>query len=247
MKILCLLLCLSFAAQAQQNLDLYLLIGQSNMAGRGRADGYLLPADSLWMQDKKGSWVPAKEPFHYDKPAAGTGLAGSFATLMLKENKRPIGLIPAAVGGTAIRYWKPAAQDPATGLFPYDDVVARARTAMQSGKLKAILWHQGESDTERTEEYIEAFTTLMKNLHKDLGIPLGSIPVLIGETGEFGDKIESRKRINTVLNSIPQRLPYVLMVHSTGLTHTGDYTHFDSAALRILGERYARALLSARH
>lgn len=246
MKKLILFLCLSITVQAQNNLDLYLLVGQSNMAGRGTLDNYLLPSDSLWMLAKDLSWVRAKEPFHYDKSAAGAGLAASFARIILSKDKHPIGLIPAAVGGTSIRYWRSGAQDPATGLYPYDDAIRRAKVALKHGKIKAILWHQGESDTERTASYVQEFISLVDNLHRDLDLPLGSIPVIIGETGEFGDKSNSRQRINAVIREIPNRLPFVKVVTSEGLTHNGDFTHFDTPALRELGKRYAEVLLRFR-
>lgn len=242
MKKLLILLCLSVAAQAQQHL--YLLIGQSNMAGRGTLDQYPLPADSLWVLGKDLQWAPAKEPFHYDKPAAGAGLAASFAKDMLKYDKRPIGLIPAAVGGTSIRYWAPGVQDPATGLYPYDDAILRTKAALNHGQLKGILWHQGESDAERSANYLEEFSNLMVRLHQDLNLPLGSIPVIIGETGDFK---ESRKKINAEIRRIPSHLSFVKLVSAQGLTHTGDATHFDTPALRELGRRYAEALRQARN
>jgi hypothetical protein len=246
MKKLLFLLCLSVATQAQQTLDLYLLIGQSNMAGRGSVDDYPLPSDSLWVLAKNLTWKIAKEPFHYDKTAAGAGLAASFAKSILRIDKRPIGFIPAAVGGTSIRYWQPGAKDPATGLYPYDDAVLRAKTALKDGTLKGILWHQGESDTERAQTYVQEFIALMETLHRDLGIPLGSVPVIAGETGEFGDKLASRQRLNAEIGLLPLRLPFVKVVSSQGLTHNGDFTHFDTPALRELGKRYADAFLSFR-
>jgi hypothetical protein len=247
MKKIIVFLCLSITAQAQQNLDLYLLIGQSNMAGRGTLDDYLLPTDSLWVLAKDLNWDKAKEPLHYDKSAAGAGLAASFAKTMLSIDKQPIGLIPAAVGGTSIRYWRAGAQDPATGLHPYDDAILRAKIALKHSKIKAILWHQGESDTERAESYVQEFMTLMENLHRDLDLAPGSVPVIMGETGEFGDKLRNRQRINAAIREVPNHLPYVKVVSSAGLTHIGDYTHFDTPALRELGKRYAEVLLRFRN
>src|SRR4051794_15628276 len=93
-----------------RNLDLFLLIGQSNMAGRGvigPEDRALLPG--IWVQMKDLSWKPAVDPLHYDKPdIAGVGLGRSFARALTAD--RPgasIGLIPAAFGGSALDEWKP--------------------------------------------------------------------------------------------------------------------------------------------
>ena len=69
-------------------LELYLLIGQSNMAGRGALDTQSTIANKdIFMLDKSGNWVIAKDPLHFDKPSAGVGPGLSFAQTMLSENK----------------------------------------------------------------------------------------------------------------------------------------------------------------
>lgn len=50
-----------------------------------------------------------------------------------------IGLVPTAVGGTALRRW-------IKGGDLYEQAVARARVAAQTGVIRGVLWHQGESD-----------------------------------------------------------------------------------------------------
>src|SRR5215218_6673519 len=85
-----------------RNLDLFLLIGQSNMAGRGAIgaeDRTVLP--QVWVQAKDLSWKPAVDPLHYDKPEiAAAGLGRSFArSLLAARPGASIGLIPAAFGG----------------------------------------------------------------------------------------------------------------------------------------------------
>lgn len=232
--------------EKKEDLDLYLLIGQSNMAGRGKADQYFLNSDSIRVLDAYHQWQGAKEPLHFDKRAAGTGLAASFAMQVLPFSKKRIGLIPCAVGGTSITSWKPGAVDPATGKKPYDEMVARASEALKSGKIKAILWHQGESDTapQRSAAYRENFEKLMNDIHHDLGIERGSVPVIIGELGIFPqpeNRQEGRMKINETLHELASTYSYMACVSSAGLTHVGDHTHFDTPALRELGLRYAAA------
>jgi len=238
---------LTYSQEKPDNLDLYLLIGQSNMAGRGAPDDYVLNGDSILVLNAGQQWQPAREPIHFDKPAAGTGLAASFAMTLLPSSLNRIGLIPCAIGGTSISAWKAGAVDPATGKRPYDEAIAHATEALRSGKIKAILWHQGESDTQpqRTATYRTDFEKLMENLHHDLGITPGSIPVIVGELGIFpheGNHHEGRRKINEVLHELACRHSYITCVSSAGLNHVGDYTHFDTASLRELGRRYAEAL-----
>lgn len=236
----------SFTQEKTEDLDLYLLIGQSNMAGRGQPDHYSLKGDSIRVLDAQNQWQPAREPFHFDKPVAGTGLAASFAMEILPFSKKRIGLIPCAVGGTSITSWRTGAVDAATGKKPYDEALARAKEALKSGRIKAILWHQGESDTapQRRAAYRENFEKLMNDLHHDLGIERGSVPVIIGELGIFpqdGNRHEGRMKINETLHELACSYSYITCVSSSGLTHGGDHTHFDTPALRELGRRYAAA------
>ena len=141
MRITIFLVAALFAAvcAASGEMDVYLLMGQSNMAGRGAlaAEDRAAP-EGIVKLDASGKWVPASEPIHFDKPVAGAGLAASFA----KRVARPgvaVGLVPCAVGGTPLARWMP-------GADLYKAAVARAKIAQKSGTIRAILWHQGEGD-----------------------------------------------------------------------------------------------------
>lgn len=230
----------------QQDLDLFLLIGQSNMAGRGKLDSLPVKSDSILVLNKNNQWVVAVEPLHFDKPVAGAGLAFSFATELLKTSTRKIGLIPCAVGGSSIDAWMPGASDKATGTMPYDDAIRRALQALKSGKLKGILWHQGESDSNEkaVPYYEEKFYTLLRNLSKDLDLNLDNIPVITGELGTFYTGQEKNReglKINGIFHGVAGKQKNVYCVSSSGLTDKGDATHFDTPSLREFGKRYAEA------
>ena len=124
---------------------IFLLVGQSNMAGRGTVEAEDRVGDQhVLMLDRNGQWVPAVEPMHFDKATAGVGPGRAFGIALARhDTTRLIGLVPAAVGGTSIVWWEPGAEDPATKTHPYDDAIRRARIAMQEGELAGIIWHQG--------------------------------------------------------------------------------------------------------
>ena len=55
--------------------DVYLLVGQSNMAGRGRlSDDAPIPNERIEKLDNSGKWVPATEPLHYSAWVEGGDL-----------------------------------------------------------------------------------------------------------------------------------------------------------------------------
>ena len=171
------------ATNQKENFHIYLLMGQSNMAGRGLVE----PVDTMThprvlMLDKDNRWVPAKNPIHFDKPIAGTGLGLTFGKLMADENDDiTIGLVPCAKGGSSINHWFPDSLHPATSTYPYNEMIAKAKKAMTDGTLKGILWHQGEADTKSASDvqgYRDKFNSMLNLLTSDL--KLKSIPTVTG-------------------------------------------------------------------
>jgi hypothetical protein len=231
--------------QSSPKLQLFLLAGQSNMAGRGTVEPEdRRPHPRVWSLERQEQWVPAVEPLHFDKPIAGVGPGRSFGIAVADaEPGANIGLVPVAVGGSPIAAWEPGAVHAQTGSKPYNDAIRRIRVAKQSGEFKAILWHQGENDScaAATPDYEAKLTTLIGRLRTELQNP--ALPVLIGQLGRFADApwSESRATIDAVHQRIARELPNVAFVSSSGLVHKGDRVHFDSASARELGRRYADA------
>ena len=98
--------------------DVYLLLGQSNMSGRGTltADNEL-PSDGVVKFTKDMKWEPATEPLHFDGKRCGAGLAMSFARRMsASAPERTIALVPCAVGGTPLSRWCPGGDRKSTRL-----------------------------------------------------------------------------------------------------------------------------------
>ncbi|PRD56639.1 sialate O-acetylesterase [Sphingobacterium gobiense] len=233
----------SLSPTIDTNFHLYLLAGQSNMAGRGKVDSISEIIDSAILTlDRNSIWVYAKDPIHFDKSFAGVGPGLRFAQTMLSKEQDStirIGLIPCAVGGTSIDRWFAGQQDPVTKAFPYDDAIRRAKIAMKRGVLKGILWHQGEADNAevRAAQYQDKLARLVQNFRNDLS---GDFPFVVGEIGHF----KSRLPINDVLNQTPRFIPNSAVVSAEGLKDVGDGTHFNTWSARLLGQRYAEAMCS---
>lgn len=238
-------ICSFCSAQPKEGVDtnfhLYLLAGQSNMAGRGPLDSLCKETNpQIWMFDKKNKWVPAKDPVHFDKPeSAGVGPAIAFAKEMIKDNKNiRIGLIPCAWGGSSIKVWQPDSSY-INHSHPYDDAIGRTKEAMKYGVLKAILWHQGESDNNQqaVANYMDRITVLINGFRTEFNSP--NLTFIAGEIGRFGKGVPP---VNNVIDEIPNRIPFTSTVSSDGLKDKGDKLHFDAASARELGKRYATAL-----
>jgi hypothetical protein len=242
-------------------LRIFLLMGQSNMAGFGcaRSDDPWQPGDgdplpgvlSLGGQCTLKSaiprgwtcWRPAAHPLHLNQGSAAFSLALPFATRLREEMPdRMIGLIPCAWGGAPIDSLGP-------GSPLYANAIRRARIAARSGTLAGVLWHQGESDADLESLaalHAGKLQALIRQLRIDLGSP--SLPFLIGDLGGFGDEnrkpdfVARRNLVRAGLRRVATEDPHAAFIESTGLPGV-DSVHFGRDALIEFGHRYAAAYL----
>lgn len=231
---------------AKENFHLFLLVGQSNMAGRGKvteADQTRHPR--VLKLTKENEWAPAVDPLHFDKPAiVGVGIGRTFGIEIASDAPEvTIGLIPCAVGGSPISSWEPGEYYRPTKSHPYDDAIRRAKVALKDGTLKGILWHQGESDSKpgSAEVYEQKLHALIARLRDELDAP--SAPFIAGQLGQFKERPwnNERKLVNAAHQSLPAKVERTAFVNSDGLNHKGDEVHFDAASYRELGRRYVDA------
>ena len=235
----------SFAQPAvdKAHFQLFLLAGQSNMAGRGAIEPPDLQTNPrIWVLNKNNAWQLAAAPLHFDKPGiAGVGPGMAFASRLLQlDTSLVIGLVPCAVGGSPIEVWEPGKFYAPTKSHPYDDAVQRAQAAMQYGTFRGILWHQGESDADsaRAPLYAERLAVLIQRFRQALGqkkLPFlaGTLAGFYTATHPFGNMI------NAAITSLQQTIKNMAVVSAAGLMPNSDQVHFNTAAARTLGQRYA--------
>ena len=230
---------------AVTNLTLFLLAGQSNMAGRGgMTEEDRQPfGERIVMLNKGCAWVPAKNPIHFDNVRAGVGPAYSFVTAYAKDHPdETIGLVPCAIGGTYVRTWVP-------GGFCFEKAKARIDAAKKAGTFKAILWLQGETDGahDTDEELAESFKKLSLEAWSSLRKECGDekLPVYVGEIGYFNPKCAAR--INPLLKEAVEADGNAKLVSAEGLEWNSkkDAWHFNRESQLELGLRFYKTLKSA--
>lgn len=237
-------------ASEHKPFDIYLLIGQSNMAGRGEfeQDDTIAPIDGVWLLDSAGIIVPATPPLNRfssirkDISLQGYNPGIEFSRLMHGRTGRPILLVVNARGGSHIRQWQPGAS---TGYF--DEAVRRTRQALKYGNIKAILWHQGETDIQKhTSDYPSLFSIMISKLKKELGA--GDLPVILGQVGQWNwaDRNDIDRFNDSILPATVGIVPNSDYVSSDALKRRykdkEHDPHFGREAQRQLGRRYADAL-----
>ena len=217
----------------------FLMIGQSNMAGRGEFGEVEPISNNKCFMLRMGRWQLMNEPINHDRSIltgefhSGIGLAASFADELSKHANIEVGLIPCADGGTKIKQWQP-------GELLYDHAVAMAKLAMRTSELCGIIWHQGESDCRQLneDEYRQGFLNVMNSLRKDIGI---NLPIIIGEISDkITDKweLDSVDKMNILLHKLQKEIPLCEIVSVEGLELKDDGIHFNSKSCRELGKRY---------
>lgn len=219
----------------------FLLIGQSNMSGRGIASEVEPILDKRLKMLRNGRWLPMRTPVSTDRIFAGVSLAESFA--LAYANDHPgveVGLIPCSDGGTTLDQWQ------MHGIL-FDNAIYQCRLAARTSHIVGILWHQGESDSREGlyQHYTEKFLTIMRAFRKELNLP--DVPWILGGLGDYLVNLtleqyiwmaEHFQKVNEQLMQIAQNDPLIGFASAKGLEANDDNLHFNSKSLREFGLRY---------
>jgi len=228
----------------------FLLLGQSNMAGYSKAEvadkvkderikvlGFDACAATGRVLDQ---WDVAVPPLHECWNGA-LGPGDYFAKTLI--NALPagdtIGLVPCAISGEKIETFLKA------GGSKYSWIVARAKLAQQAGGIiDGILFHQGESNC-GDASWPAKVNTLVTDLRKDLN--LGNAPFLAGELAPTG----ACKQHNTLVAQLPSTISNAFVVSAAELVldpaDTQYHLHFDHDSQVTFGKRYEAVMVQALH
>lgn len=216
----------------------FLMIGQSNMAGRGFKEEVEPIKNPRIKVLRNGRWQKMYVPVNPDRPFSGISLAESFADAYAKEHDVDVGLIPCADGGTGLDQWC------VDGLL-FSNAVSQAELAGRTSTIAGILWHQGETDCQEHlyGQYEEKCTHILQTLRERLG--LWDVPVLVGGLGDYlslrtEDPYlgKNYRSVNQALMAMAQKQERYGYVSAEGLTSNPDYLHFCAKSLREFGLRY---------
>jgi predicted TIM-barrel fold metal-dependent hydrolase len=221
------------AAPAPKDLHIYLLIGDSGMAGSAEipeeAGGVI---ERCYLFNDKNGWEPARNPLNRyssvgkDASLQKLGPGYSFARKMLEQDKDiSIGLVVNATGNTSIRNWLGKSE-------LYWGARKRIKAALQDGRLEGVLWLHGESSTNSPEACIEDLKSLISNFRSDLQD--SAIPFVAGQ-------IPGNPDLNAQLARLPQLVHMTALASADGLA-ARDGTLLDSRSQILMGERFAEQI-----
>jgi hypothetical protein len=265
-NLLPIILAAALAGATDGKWDIFLLFGQSNMAGppapeakdtvtnpRIRVLGYdncssLKPARTY---DK---WALAKPPLH--ECYNGVGPGDWFAKTLIDTSDKlglgidTIGLVPCAISGVDIDFFRKGIVSSRRSEFSippdnswkgaYPWMVTRIDSALKKGTVRGILFHQGESNSGQST-WPAQVKQIVDSLKKDFG--WGDLPFLAGEL-RYQDQGGCCSGHNTQVNKLPSLIPNCSVVSAKGLTGLStDVYHFSLAGMREFGHRYAAAMV----
>lgn len=235
-------------ASSGPTFHVFLLLGQSNMAGYPKAQdadkvedprikvlGY---DDCAATGRKTNEWDVAAPPLHECWNGA-IGPADYFAKTLIAKlpAQDTIGLVPCAISGERIETFMK------DGGAKYSWIVERAKLAQQAGGvIDGILFHQGESNN-GDPSWPGKVSTLIGDLRADL--KLGEVPFLAGELPYDGGCAGH----NTLVNMLPTVVTNGYVVSANGLAldmaDTMWRLHFGHDAQVSFGQRYAAKMIEA--
>ena len=241
-----------FAQLPPKELDLYICIGQSNMAGRAAITDELKDTlDNVYLFNDRNEFERAANPLNrYSNIRKDISMQKlcpvyAFAKTLAKARKSPIGVVVNARGGSSINSWLKGSED---GY--YEKSMERIKAAIsKGGKVKAIIWHQGEADCKFPESYKKKLLSLVSDLRKDLNSP--DLLFVVGQISQWNwtNREEGTVPFNRMIMNVSDFIPNAFCISSEGCDQSKDNTdpHFGTQGQLLLGKRYAEMVLKHLH
>ncbi len=228
---------------------LILVIGQSNMSGRGQPPFTIATSDLAVNYSNAGRWEHLADPYDDESPpgavdedvSAGGSMIPGIANSLLQTFDLPIAFVPSAKGGSNLysqwSYRNPSNHYDTTTL--YGQSITKAQ---QVGGVELIIMHQGEADLSdgRTEANYEAdFATMIGHYRQDL---YSDIPIFICQLGTVGSGTDARATaIRNAQHDVDNGTSIFMGATAMELPRM-DTWHYTTPALTVIGSRMANAI-----
>ena len=245
---------------AKEALQVYIAIGQSNMWGNAQvqssdkvANDRIKMMSTANSRGNVGTWIPAVPPMC--APSAGYSLADNFVRTMADGVPEciSIGIIPVAIAGASFKVFDPnQCKSYISGEAdwfknmakeydnnPYERIIECAKIAQETGVIKGIIVHQGETDNGQ-QSWLTMVQTFYNNLCNELNLDPKKTPILVGEMLDGG----SCAGHNSVIAQLPSKISNCAVVSSSNIPGESDRLHFTHDGYKEFGKRYAEKMLT---
>ncbi len=233
--------------------DIWVITGQSNAAGYGKTPVEDGPELGIHMFAADGKWKLATHPLgdstatRYSPNRENANASHSpwliFARKLRKALGYPIGLIPAALGGSPISMWDRKVDGRLfTNMLRY--------IADCGSTVRGTVWYQGESDTgdEARAVYAERFRNVVRDLRREM--KNNRLPVITVQLNRYvGEALTTPvhrnwEQMRELQRQLSREMDGVEIVSVFDAT-LSDGIHNDSGGNMLVGARCATAALGA--
>jgi len=219
--------------------EVFVTAGQSNSANFGKPKQ--VAKDDRVVYFKGKDYIPAKDPI-----PGGCGRDGSpwpiLGDLIAESQQVPVCFRSSTPTWAEVEKWMPGVQHKSFNL--YNTLLGRVRE-LPKGGVRAILWHQGESDSlakTSAETYRDRMKTIIESLNKDAGYDLTWFVAqasLHSKSEEPEEKEVARGQELIWKDGIAKRGPNT---DELGPEYRSDKVHFNQKGLTAHAERWFKAL-----
>ncbi|MBD3350057.1 MAG: hypothetical protein GF364_01045 [Candidatus Lokiarchaeota archaeon] len=229
--------------------EIFVMVGQSNAANSGTAR--LRPKHNEVRAMTKKGWQIADDPQPFASNTKGSPWT-VMGDILFEQLNIPIGVISAAVGGSSVAEWQEDNNNYQNFIRLLNKL--RERGCKKSQLPRAILWHQGETDSRDelpAEQYVTLLKKLIENTSRDICKESQSIPWIVALAAFHTDT--SQTAIDAIISAqkqviMDEELDYVYKGPTTedllGLDwRAPDLVHFNKNGLKEHGRRWAQTIM----
>jgi sialate O-acetylesterase len=178
------------------------------------------------------------------KPIGGVGPGIYFARNIFEQTGKKVALIPCGIGGTTMEQWSPK-RVPGGDSSLYGAMINRIKAS--GGKLKGVIWFQGESEamSGKTETYENDLLYLIDRIRADTGYK--ELPVIVVQIGCFNihnpamDK--GYESVRDIQRNIYKKRSNLSVVSCLDLP-LDDWAHISTEGQKRLGKRISEIALT---
>ena len=232
-------------ADGERPIKIFLLGGQSNMAGRGQAKDLTPPYDTpfcktrIWSPTSR-DWVPLTPDARDSKGRFGPEISFGREIVAVLPNQ-DVRMVKFAVDGSALHDdWAPTRGEHYRAFMgPVKAALAGFDAKSMKYEVAGMLWLQGESDAAESKghEYERNLTVFIAHMRQSFETP--DMPFVIARPLEhFGRKTGQASLVRRAQQKVAKETRRVSWVDTDGLPMFND-GHYGSAGLIEIGKRFA--------
>lgn len=235
----------------------FILGGQSNMDGTGRAEGlpeeYAVPPEnSMTWDNKKKMWVTLGTDTFAERRKFKFGPEIAFTHILAKKYpKHTIAIVKTSGGGTKLwKHWLPGKPMYVRFLKNMENALENLKGEGRSCEISGMLWMQGESDAEFLEwanNYEDNLKLLYNDVRKETGkdnLPIVMGRISIGLLRKTPWNFDFTEVVQAAQERVAAADKYVRIINTDKLETWEDNTHFNSESNIWLGKKMGKSMIT---